>query len=108
MEPLDRTLSALADPNRRSMLERLSRGPATVTELAGPAGISLPGALKHVRILEEANLVVTQKKGRTRECRVRPEQLGEVQLWIERYRAGWQRRLDRLEAVIAERKGGPR
>jgi DNA-binding transcriptional ArsR family regulator len=105
---LDRTFSALSDPTRLAMLERLAAGPATVTELARPAGISLPGALKHVRILEEARLVTSEKKGRIRECRVRPDQLEEVQAWIDRYRAGWERRLDRLEAVIAERRGGTR
>ncbi len=105
---LDRTFSALSDPTRRAMLERLSKGPATITELARPAGISLPGTLKHVRILEEANLVTSEKKGRNRECRVRPEQMDEVTLWIDRYRSAWERRLDRLETVIAERRGGSR
>ena len=107
-QTLDRTFSALSDPTRRAMLERLSLGPATVSELAAPARISLPGALKHVRILEEANLVTSEKRGRTRECRLGPAQLDEATAWIERYRSQWERRLDRLEAVIEKRKGSSR
>ena len=63
---LDRTFSALSDPTRRDILERLTRGPASISELARPTGISLPGVLKHVRILEEANLVTTEKRGLTK------------------------------------------
>jgi DNA-binding transcriptional ArsR family regulator len=107
-QTLDRTFSALSDPTRRAMLERLSLGPATVSELAAPAGISLPGALKHVRILEEADLVTSEKRGRTRECRLGPAQLEDATAWIERYRSRWERRLDRLEAVIDRRKEGSR
>jgi DNA-binding transcriptional ArsR family regulator len=107
-QTLDRTFSALSDPTRRAMLERLSLGPATVSELAAPARISLPGALKHVRILEEADLVTSEKKGRTRECRLGPAQLGDATDWIERYRSRWERRLDRLESVINTRKEGSR
>lgn len=104
-QPLDRTFSALSDPRRRDILERLQLGPASISELAKPSGISLPGVMKHVRILEEANLVTTEKKGRTRECRLGPEQMDDVTTWIERYRKHWERRLDRLEAVIEKRKG---
>ena len=107
-QTLDRTFSALSDPTRRAMLERLSLGPATVSELAAPTRISLPGALKHVRILEEADLVTSEKRGRTRECRLGPAQLDDATAWIERYRSRWERRLDRLEAVIEKRKGGSR
>jgi DNA-binding transcriptional ArsR family regulator len=105
---LDRTFSALSDPTRRAVLERLSLGPATISELAGPAGISLPGVLKHVRILEEADLVISEKKGRSRECRLGPAQLEDVTKWIEWYRGQWDRRLDRLEAYIEKRQGGSR
>jgi DNA-binding transcriptional ArsR family regulator len=108
LQALDRTFSALADPTRRAMLERLSLGPAAVGELAAQARISLPGALKQVRILEEADLVTSEKKGRTRECRLGPAQLDDVTAWIERYRSQWERRLDRLEAVIEKKKGGSR
>jgi len=100
---LDRTFAALSDPTRRSFLERLSTGPASISELATPHDISLPGALKHIRILEEANLVSTEKRGRTRECRIGPAELDDVTRWIEWYRARWERRLDRLEAVVERR-----
>jgi DNA-binding transcriptional ArsR family regulator len=104
-QTLDRTFSALSDPRRRNILERLQRGPASISELAQPFGISLPGVMKHVRILEEANLVTTQKRGRTRECRLGPDQMDDVTSWIEHYREQWERRLDRLEALIEKRKG---
>ena len=107
-QPLDRTFSALSDPTRRDILERLTRGPASVSELARPTGISLPGVLKHVRILEEANLVTTEKRGRTRECRLGPEQMDDATTWIESQRRQWERRLDRLEAIIERRKGEQR
>ncbi len=102
---LDRTFSALSDPTRRDILERLSTGPASISELARPIGISLPGVMKHVRILEEANLVTTEKHGRIRECRLAPGDIDEVTRWIERYREQWERRLDRLEAYIREQQG---
>ena len=107
-QTLDRTFSALSDPRRRDILERLQRGPASISELAQPFGISLPGVMKHVRILEEAKLVITEKKGRMRECRLGPEQMADVTAWIERYRKQWGRRLDRLEAVIEKKKGAAR
>ena len=97
---LDRTFSALADGTRREILERLQLGPASISDLAKPTGISLPGVLKHVRILEEANLVTTEKKGRTRECRLGPERMEDATAWIERHRDHWERRLDRLEAYL--------
>jgi DNA-binding transcriptional ArsR family regulator len=107
-QTLDRTFSALSDPRRRDILERLQRGPASISELAQPFGISLPGVMKHVRILEEAKLVITEKKGRMRECRLGPEQMADVTAWIERYRKQWGRRLDRLEALIEMKKGAAR
>jgi len=107
---LDRTFSALSDPTRRDILGILERGPASISDLAEPIGISLPGVLKHVRILEEANLVTTSKEGRTRECRLAPGDMGEVTDWIEHYRRLWERRLDRLEAYVErqQRKGDGR
>jgi DNA-binding transcriptional ArsR family regulator len=102
---LDRTLAALADPRRRDILERLQGGPASMSQLAEPYGISLPGVMKHVRILEEASLVTTEKKGRTRECRLGPEQMDDVIWWVERFRRQWQHRLDRLDSILAKRKG---
>jgi DNA-binding transcriptional ArsR family regulator len=105
-QALDRTFSALSDPTRRAILERLGRGPATISELARPFGISLPGLMKHVRILEQADLVTTAKHGRTRQCRLGPERLEDAATWIELYRGRWERRLDRLEDYLEKRKGG--
>jgi DNA-binding transcriptional ArsR family regulator len=105
---LDRTFSALSDPTRRDILERLARGPATVSELAHPFGISLPGVMKHVRILEAARLVTTEKQGRTRQCRLGSEHLDDAAQWIHSWRRRWEGRLDRLEDYLARSKGGPR
>lgn len=105
---LDRTFGALSDPTRREILERLSRGPASVSELAGPRGMSLPGVMKHIRILEGADLVRSEKQGRRRECRLGPARLDEAARWIEWYRREWDRRLDRLEAYVRRKKGGTR
>jgi DNA-binding transcriptional ArsR family regulator len=102
---LDRTFAALSDPTRRDILARLARGPTSITELARPYGISLPGVLKHVRVLEAANLVRTEKKGRMRECRLGPGDLGDVTRWIQHYRRQWEGRLNRLEAIVERRKG---
>jgi DNA-binding transcriptional ArsR family regulator len=104
-QTLDRTFSALSDPTRRDILERLSRGPASISELAHPFGISLPGLMKHVRVLEEADLVTTEKRGRTRECHLGPDQMEDATTWIEHYRDQWERRLERLETLIEKRKG---
>jgi DNA-binding transcriptional ArsR family regulator len=100
---LDRTFSALSDPTRREILERLAAGPASVSELARPIGISLPGVLKHVRVLEAANLITTEKTGRTRECRLGPGDMDVATTWIEHYREMWERRFDRLEALVEQR-----
>jgi DNA-binding transcriptional ArsR family regulator len=105
---LDRTFSALADPTRRVILERLEAGPASISELAEPIGISLPGVMKHVRILEEARLVTTEKRGRTRECHIAPGDMDEATRWMEHHREMWERRLDRLEAYLERRKEGER
>jgi DNA-binding transcriptional ArsR family regulator len=107
---LDRTFSALSDPTRREILDRLARGPASISELAEPIGISLPGVLKHVRILEKARLVTTSKEGRRRECQLAPGDMEEVTDWIEHFRRVWERRLDRLEAYVErqQRKGDER
>jgi DNA-binding transcriptional ArsR family regulator len=103
---LDRTFSALSDPIRRDILERLGRGPATISELAQPFDMCLTGLKKHVRILEEADLVTTEKVGRTRECRLGPGQLEDATQWIETYRRNWERRLDKLEGYLERNKGG--
>jgi DNA-binding transcriptional ArsR family regulator len=104
---LDRTFSALSDPTRREILERLARGPASISELVQPFDISLPGLLKHVRILERADLVITEKQGRTRQCRLGsdPDLLDDAARWIQTYRRHWEGRLDRLGSYLERQKG---
>jgi len=104
---VDRTFSALADPTRRGVLERLGHGSATITELAEPFGISLTGIKKHVRVLEDAELVATKKVGRTRRCRLGPRRLEDVQEWIETYRGMLDERLDRFGELLERTKGVP-
>ena len=99
-QTLDRTFAALSDPTRREILERLSAGPASISELADPIGISLPGVMKHVHVLEAAQLVITEKHGRTRECQLARGDLDEATEWIAHHRATWERRLDRLAAHV--------
>jgi DNA-binding transcriptional ArsR family regulator len=103
-QTLDRTFFALSDPTRRGILERLARGPATIGELAEPFGLTLNGLKKHVGILEAVDLVVTEKVGRARECRLGPAQLQDATVWIESYRRVWQRRLDRFGAYVEENR----
>src|SRR5213078_3155100 len=93
---IDHTFAALADPTRRGVLERLGRGSATITELAEPFGISLTGMKKHVRVLEDAELVTTDKVGRTRLCTVGPRRLEDVHAWTQTYRRMLDERLDRF------------
>jgi DNA-binding transcriptional ArsR family regulator len=107
-QPVDRTLAALADPTRRGVLERLARGSATITELAEPAGISLTGMKKHVRVLENAELVRTAKVGRARECSLGPRRLEDVEAWIESYRRMLHERLDRFEELLERMRGDAR
>lgn len=99
---LDLAFQALADPSRRAMVDRLAQGPATVSELAGPLAMSLPGVMQHLKVLEEAGLVVSQKIGRSRTCRIDPEALTRAERWISERRALWERRLDRLGQFLDE------
>ena len=93
---LDRLFHALADPARRAMIERLSRGPAPVSELARPLPMSLPAAMQHLGVLEAAGLVRSEKAGRVRTCALSPEMLSEAERWVNARRIEWQNRLDRL------------
>lgn len=99
---LDRVYGALADGNRRAMVERLSRGPASVKELAAPLTMSLPAVLQHLRVLEESGLVRSQKVGRVRTCRLEPAALQQAERWIADRRSLWADRLDRLEEFLDE------
>jgi|SRR5688572_25318831 DNA-binding transcriptional ArsR family regulator len=98
---LDRLFQALADPTRRAMVERLSRGPASVSELAQPLAMSLPAVVQHLQILEASGIVRSSKVGRVRTCQIEPEALQLAEQWIADRRAGWERRLDRLGAYLA-------
>ena len=104
LRPLDRTFSALSDPTRRAILERLGQGSATVSELAEPTGMSLTGLKKHVRILEQAELVTTEKVGRTRHCRLGPKRLDDASQWIEGYRRNAEERFGRLDELLERKK----
>jgi DNA-binding transcriptional ArsR family regulator len=98
--PLDRTFAALADPTRRGIVERLGAGSATISELADPFGISLTGIKKHVRVLEEAELVRTEKVGRTRQCSLGPGRLDDLEQWMGQYRRMLDERLDRFGELL--------
>lgn len=96
---LDRVFQALADPGRRLMVERLSQGPASVSELGKPLSMSLTAVVQHVQVLEASGLVRSQKTGRTRTCSINPAGLRSAESWISR-RARWERRLDRLGTFL--------
>jgi DNA-binding transcriptional ArsR family regulator len=103
-QPLDLVFQALADPTRRVMVERLSRGPASVSELARPHRISLPAVMQHLQVLETSGLVRSEKVGRVRTCRIGARRLEEVAAWIERYHQLWDARFGELDQVIEELK----
>jgi DNA-binding transcriptional ArsR family regulator len=93
---LDRLFHALADPARRAMVARLSRGPAPVSELARPLPMSLPAVMQHLGVLEDAGLVRSEKVGRVRTCAIEPQALSQAEQWINARRVEWENRLDRL------------
>ncbi|MBV8088762.1 MAG: helix-turn-helix transcriptional regulator [Alphaproteobacteria bacterium] len=93
---LDLLFHALSDPWRRAMVERLSRGPAPVSELARPLPMSLPAAMQHLAVLTVAGLVHSEKVGRVRTCAIKPEALSQAEHWISARRVEWENRLDRL------------
>jgi len=104
---LDRVFHALADPGRRLMVERLSRGPASVSELGRPLAMSLAAVLQHVQVLEASGLVCTHKAGRTRTCSINPPVLRSAESWIAERRTLTERRLDRLGEYLADTAGTP-
>ncbi|MDA0160851.1 metalloregulator ArsR/SmtB family transcription factor [Solirubrobacter ginsenosidimutans] len=99
---MDGTFFALSDPTRRGILERLGRGPATISELARPFGLTLNGVKKHVGILERADLVTTEKVGRARQCRLGAADMAEAGAWIETHRQVWEQRMDRFQRYAEE------
>lgn len=100
-DPLDLVFQALSDPSRRGMVERLTRGPASVSELARPLAMSLPAVVQHLQVLESSGLVRTEKVGRVRTCSIEPEALTVAEQWISERRTLWERRLDRLGDFLA-------
>lgn len=108
--PLDRVFHALADPARRTMLERLTEGPASVSELAQPLAMSLPAVVQHLAVLEQSGLVRSEKVGRVRTCQIAPGALQRAEQWINERRLAWERRLDRLGDYLdaqAKNEGNP-
>ena len=105
---LDHVFQALSDPTRRWMVERLSRGPASVSELAKPLTMSLPAVVQHLQVLEASGLVRSEKVGRVRTCRVQADALLSAQHWINERRQAWERRLDRLGEFLAEQEPEPK
>lgn len=104
---IDRVFQALADPSRRIIVERLSRGSASVSDLARPLPMSLPAVVQHLHVLETSGLVRSEKVGRVRTCQLAPAALGPVEQWISARRSSWERRLDRLGDYLAESEDGP-
>ena len=103
---LDQTFHALADGSRRSIVVRLTRGPASVSELAKPLGMSLPAVLQHIAVLQKSGLVRSEKVGRVRTCRLEPAPMRSVERWIAQHHAIWEQRLDQLGDVLNETYGG--
>jgi DNA-binding transcriptional ArsR family regulator len=111
-EPVDRDVDllfqALADPSRRAMVDRLTHGPASVSELARPLAMSLPAVVQHLHVLEASGLVSSQKLGRVRTCAIQPQALRAAEGWVAERRTAWERSLDRLGDYLAEHPDEPR
>jgi DNA-binding transcriptional ArsR family regulator len=107
LDELDRVFQALADPSRRAIVERLAQGSASVSELAAPLPMSLPGVVQHLQVLEASGLIRSEKIGRVRTCHLDLKMLGSAQNWITERREMWERRLDRLGQFLAEHPDNP-
>lgn len=101
-DPLSTTFAALADPTRRAILARLSQGDATVTELAAPFEMSLPGISKHLKVLHRAGLIEQGRNAQWRPCRLQPEPLRKVADWVGQYRRHWEASFERMDAYLRE------
>ncbi|HEU5099084.1 MAG TPA: metalloregulator ArsR/SmtB family transcription factor [Roseiflexaceae bacterium] len=99
---IDQVFHAFGDPTRRKLVERLSQGPASASDLAKPLGITLAAVIQHLQVLERSGLVHTQKVGRVRTCQIDPAGLNLAADWIAERRSLWERRLDRLGDILAE------
>ena len=100
--PINVVFHALSDANRRAMIDRLLDGPASVSELGRPLGISLPAVVQHLHVLEAGGMVRSHKVGRVRTCEIEPRALSTAERWISERRAAWEARLDRLGEFLAE------
>jgi DNA-binding transcriptional ArsR family regulator len=100
LDVVGRIFHALADPTRRAIVERLVRRPAPVKELAQPLAMSLPAVMQHLKVLEEAGVIVTEKVGRVRSCRIEPKALREAEGWLSGQRTEWERHLDQLDDYL--------
>jgi DNA-binding transcriptional ArsR family regulator len=107
-DALSATLSALADPTRRAILTRLSRGEASVTELASPFDVTMPAITKHLKVLERAGLISRGREAQWRPCRLRAAPLKEASDWIGKYRQFWEESFDRLDEYLKEARAGER
>jgi DNA-binding transcriptional ArsR family regulator len=103
---VESTFSALSDPTRRAVVQRLCKGPATVSQLAGRFSMALPSFVQHLNVLERAGLLVSRKEGRVRTCQLNPAALGQAENWLAAHRLQWEERLDRLEAHIGKSRKG--
>jgi DNA-binding transcriptional ArsR family regulator len=103
VEELDRVFSALADPTRRAILQRLTSRPATINEIAEPFPVSLNAVSKHVMVLERAGLLRREIRGREHHCWIEPHPLREADVWLRKYEQFWEQRLDALEAYVARK-----
>jgi DNA-binding transcriptional ArsR family regulator len=101
---IDHVIRALSDPTRRHVLERLSRSPASVTELAAPFGLALPSFTQHLKVLEDSGLVQSQKEGRVRTYKIVPRRMQMAEHWLTKQRHLWERRLDQLDSYLIELK----
>ncbi len=101
-ESIDRYFQAMADPYRRGFVERLSKGPASVKELAAPANVQLPAVLKHLRVLEDGGIVVSEKVGRVRTYRMRPDAFNAINNWVEQRQRDMNAAFDRLATAMAQ------
>lgn len=99
---LNLVFGALADPTRRAVVERLCRGPASVSELAQPLGLSLPAVMQHLQVLEASGVISSEKVGRVRTCRVETAAISQVERWLNDRRTSWERKLDRLARFLDE------
>jgi DNA-binding transcriptional ArsR family regulator len=97
---LDRVFHALADPTRRAIVQRLCRGPVSVSDLAKPLSMALPTVLQHLKVLESSRLIRSEKAGRVRTCHLEPVAFSTIEHWIGRQRIVWEQRLDRMEAYV--------